>query len=134
MDVAQSAGDGEGDGEEGVEVAGERTVAREPLIERVAAKVLEHEGLEARPREPAANVHDARHAGGHEGLHHLVLVLEVGQVARQRQRLVEHLHPHRSAIFLPLSPLLLHPSRRFGGGDDGSDRPPSGCRGRRWWR
>lgn len=85
MDVAQSAGDGEGDGEEGVEVAGERTVAREPLIERVAAKVLEHEGLEAGLREPAANVHDARHAGGHEGLHHLVLVLEVGQVARQRQ-------------------------------------------------
>lgn len=103
VDATQCARHGHGQRQEATQVAGEGAVTGEPLVERFAAKVLDDEGLDAGPRQPRQDAHHAGHAAQALG-HHLVLVLEVAQVARQRQRHVEHLHSHQ----LPLSqPSLL---------------------------
>jgi hypothetical protein len=103
VDAAERARHGHGQREKATQVAGEGTVAREPLVERLATKVLNHEGLDAGSRQARQDAHHAGHAAQALG-HQLVLVLEVAQVARQRQRHVEHLHSHQ----LPLPQPFLH--------------------------
>lgn len=62
----------------------------------MAAKVLQHEGLDAGPGQAGHDPHHALHVA--ERGDHLVLVVEVGEVAWQGQGYVEHLDPHHLSL------------------------------------